>query len=114
MTDRATETLPTLYTPEDVAKLLGRSGWWVREQCRRDRFPHTRAAGAIRFTREQIDEILKILERRPDPSKQGVAAGRSPRRNTLAKGGEVQLRARPPRKERSAAVPDEVSRRRTA
>jgi hypothetical protein len=64
--------LPILYTPEEVGKRLGCSGWWVREQCRRDRFPHTRAAGAIRFTCEQFGEILRILERRPEsPQQQG-------------------------------------------
>lgn len=112
MTDHATEiaeTLPTLYTPEEVSKRLGRSGWWVREQCRRDRFPHTRAGGAIRFTREQFDEILRILERRPESSKQGHTVRRSPNRQTSRDAG-VQLRARPPRKTRPVSTPDDVGR----
>ncbi|GGM65746.1 hypothetical protein GCM10012275_40430 [Longimycelium tulufanense] len=102
--------LPILYSPEEVGKRLGRSGWWVREQCRRDRFPHTRAAGAIRFTSEQFGEILRILERRPEfPQQQGNAIGRRCRQQA-PRTSVVQLRARPPRRARSAPPPDEGSR----
>lgn len=106
----STESLPTLYTPEEVAKRLGRSGWWVREQCRRDRFPHTRAAGAIRFTRDQFGEVLQILERRPETSNQGIAAVRSPNRKAAEGGKVLQLRARPPRRARPVATSDDLGR----
>lgn len=101
--------LPVLFTPEEIAKQLGRSGWWVREQCRRDRFPHTRAGGAIRFTRQQFEELLRILERRPDVEPK---PGRTtPRRNNRRQserehGSSNQLRARPPRTPRPAASSD--------
>lgn len=98
--------LPILYTPEEVGKRLGRSGWWVREQCRRDRFPHTRAAGAIRFTRAQFDGILQILERRPEPGQGGggtAVDGRSYRRaRQPGHAPAVQLQARTPRRMRAS------------
>lgn len=95
--------LPPLHTPEAVGKRFGRSGWWVREQCRRGRFPHTRAAGAIRFTNEQFAEILRILERRPSeaPQQQGSAVGRRAQPKAL-EASVVQLQARPPRRTRNA------------
>lgn len=105
----ANDGLPMLYTPEEIAEQLGRSGWWVREQCRRDRFPHTRAGGAIRFTRRQLEELLQILERRPEAA--GPPDRTAPRRTskkTSVRGlaPTTQLQARPPRKPRTAASSD--------
>lgn len=101
--------LPVLFTPEEIAKQLGRSGWWVREQCRRDRFPHTRAGGAIRFTRQQFEELLQILERRPDvvPTSGRTAPRRSSKKPFARDHApSSQLRARPPRKPRPSSSSD--------
>lgn len=103
MTANAHDGLPVLHTPEEVAKQLGRSGWWVREQCRRERFPHTRAGGAIRFTHQQFEEILQILECRPGAAPQTARPSGGGRRHTskvTARPSTPQLRARPPRKPR--------------
>jgi hypothetical protein len=95
--------LPPTRTPEEIGpSVLGRSGWWVREQCRRGLFPHIRAAGAIRFTDAHVAEIILLLEQRPDQQGQqprGTTARRSAK--PLATGQSVtQLRARPPRRTR--------------
>lgn len=94
--------LPRLHTPEALGKTLGRSGWWVREQCRRGLFPHTRAGGAIRLTDSQVAEILRILERRPDQGQQQGRGATTGRRRTQKQPAEqvVQLRARQPRRSR--------------
>jgi hypothetical protein len=104
--------LPVLYTPEEVGTRLGRSSWWVKDQCRRGRFPCIRAGGAIRFTEEQIIEILVILEQRPgEPAQRhGSTVGR--RRSQTLETSVEQLRARPPR--RTPKVPPPGEGRRTA
>lgn len=101
--------LPDLHTPEAVGKLLGRSGWWVRDQCRRGRFPHTRAAGSIRFTGEQFAEVLRILERRPsgESSEQQARPSSRQARSQAVETPVVQLRARPPRSRTRKASPPE-------
>jgi len=63
-------------SPEQVADLLGTSGWWIREQVRRGRFEHLRVGGArIRLTSEQLEQVLEhaTVARRP------VAAAHMPR-----------------------------------
>lgn len=103
--------LPVLYTPEEVAARLGRSGWWVREQCRRGRFPHTRAAGAVRFTRQQFEELLQILERRPEPAPQTPSTSvRRTSKKSPTRAPVTQLRARPPRSPKPVASNDVTKR----
>lgn len=95
--------LPPTRTPEEIGpSILGRSGWWVREQCRRGLFPHIRAAGAIRFTDAHVAEIIRLLEQRPDQQGQqsrGTAA-RRPVKPPASAQVVTQLRARPPRRAR--------------
>ena len=48
-------------TPEEVAKTLGMSTWWVREQARRGRIPHLRLAkGRIRLLPEHVDALVAL------------------------------------------------------
>jgi len=45
-------------SPEDVAKTLGTSTWWVREQARRGRIPHLLLGkGRIRLLPEHVDAL---------------------------------------------------------
>lgn len=103
--------LQPLHKPEDLAAMLGRSKWWVCEQCRRGRFPFVKAGGSYRFTDQHIEEILAILEQTPAGlSKNGMTRpGRPPRRASPSKptsaSPTVQLRARPPRRQRRAQAP---------
>lgn len=49
-------------SPEDVAKTLGTSTWWVREQARRGRIPHLRLAkGRIRLLPEHVDALVALF-----------------------------------------------------
>jgi helix-turn-helix protein len=52
-------------TPEDVAATLGCSVWWVKKQCREQRFPCMKISGAYRFTHAHLEEIFRLLEQRP-------------------------------------------------
>lgn len=48
-------------SPEEVAKTLGMSTWWVREQARRGRIPHLRLAkGRIRLLPEHVDALVAL------------------------------------------------------
>jgi hypothetical protein len=100
--------LQPLHTPEDLAVMLGRSRWWVCEQCRRGRFPSIKPGGSYRFTDQHVNEILAILEQAPVTTI-GKGKGRtakskraSPARSSGAAPG-VQLKARPPRRRKAAA-----------
>jgi len=49
-------------TPEEVARTLGMSTWWVREQARRGRIPHLRLAkGRIRLLPEHVDALVALV-----------------------------------------------------
>ena len=55
-------------SPEDVARTLGTSAWWVREQARRGRIPHLRLGrGRIRLLPEHVDALVELftVEGRP-------------------------------------------------
>ena len=49
-------------SPEEVAKALGTSTWWVREQARRGRIPHLRLGkGRIRLLPEHVDALVALV-----------------------------------------------------
>ena len=49
-------------SPDDVAKALGTSAWWVREQARRGRIPHLRLGrGRIRLLPEHVDALVALI-----------------------------------------------------
>ncbi|GAA0496509.1 hypothetical protein GCM10010361_72490 [Streptomyces olivaceiscleroticus] len=96
--------LPRLYPASEVAEVLGCSEWWVKEQARRRRIPFIRSGSGYRFTRDHVQEILCILEERPEDTS-APEKGSAPRRRTHAARSApvVQLRARRPRRARGAA-----------
>ena len=64
-------------SPEDVARTLGTSAWWVREQARRGRVPHLRLGkGRIRLLPEHVDALVALftVESRPPAAEQSAAA----------------------------------------
>ncbi|GAB2722223.1 helix-turn-helix domain-containing protein [Kitasatospora kifunensis] len=101
-TDR--EGLPTLFHPADVAKVLGKSEWWVKEQARRGRIPFTKPGRAYRFTEEQIVEIVRMFESRPlvarprGQERPAAPIPQPPERRATLQRTTVQLRARTPRR----------------
>ena len=70
-----------LHSPVEVAKALGCSEWWVKEQARRRRIPFTWIGGSYRFTAEHVREIIRVFEVRPNvdgaPGDGPVAGGSS-------------------------------------
>ena len=95
--------LPTLFQPADVAKALGMSEWWVKEQARRGRIPFTKPGRAYRFTADQVAEIVQLYEARPVvavvPQPPATATGTARKQARDRRPGSVaQLRARTPRR----------------
>ncbi|MFD7085363.1 helix-turn-helix domain-containing protein [Streptomyces sp. NPDC059918] len=100
------DPLPHLYYPADVARALGMSEWWVKEQARNRRIPYTKPGRAYRFTAEQFTEILRLFAE--GPTSAGPSVPRQPRPAPVCVPGAplkapspaptVPLRARPPRR----------------
>lgn len=66
-------TLPTLHTLPDVAKSLGMSERWLRQQIA-DGAEHTRLGQKIRFTDAQVQKLIddKVKSKAP----QSITTGR--------------------------------------
>lgn len=93
------DALVRLLTPTEVARALGCSEWWVKEQARRRRIPFTKTGGAYRFTTEHVYEIIRIFEQRPSQHREPeVTTGRKRRPVVQPVRPVVELRARPPRR----------------
>ncbi|WP_429216492.1 DNA-binding protein [Kitasatospora sp. MAP12-9] len=94
--------MEALYHPAQVALVLGRSEWWVREQARKARIPFCKVGNSYRFTAGHIAEIIALLEVRPQVTGPAQADPRPMRRPRSADIAEPQarLRARPPRRVR--------------
>lgn len=60
--------LPKDYTLEEVAKALGMSPRWVRDQCAKGAV-HNRYGLKIRFTAEQVELLRASKTKRPDAGK---------------------------------------------
>ncbi|MFJ1707849.1 helix-turn-helix domain-containing protein [Kitasatospora sp. NPDC088346] len=91
---------PALFRPADVARVLGKSEWWVKEQARRGRIPFTKPGRAYRFTSEHIAEIVRLYEWRPEPAvaRPPVRAAPAPAAKASLPAPSVRLRARLPRR----------------
>jgi hypothetical protein len=66
-------TLPNLHTLNDVAKSLGMSERWLRQQCK-DGAEHTRLGHKIRFTDEQVAAL--VAKNAAVPVAQSITTGR--------------------------------------
>ncbi|MEU4801199.1 helix-turn-helix domain-containing protein [Actinosynnema sp. NPDC023587] len=106
---RMTKTTPAgdvcLYRPREVAKQLGCSEWWVKEQARNRRIPYAWIGGRYLFTADHVAAIVTIFEQRPPESAgAGVAdSGNSRDSRTAARRSTApvaRLRARTPRRAR--------------
>ncbi|MFJ7909818.1 DNA-binding protein [Kitasatospora sp. NPDC096204] len=100
--DRA--ALPALFHPADIAKAIGMSEWWVKEQARRGRIPFTKPGRAYRFTADQFAEIVRMYEVRPAAAAApqtkvvAVAVLKKPDRDPQLSRPTTRLRARMPRR----------------
>jgi len=95
---------PVLHLPAEVARMLRCSEWWVKEQARKRRIPFSWIGGSYRFTDAHVAEIIARFEVQPEDASAAVPAPRQAARRTGdADGGTViQLRARTPRRTRTA------------
>ncbi len=61
MTDHIELDAAATASPEQVAALLGTSGWCVREQVRLGRFEHLRVGGRrVRFTARRVERLVEL------------------------------------------------------
>jgi hypothetical protein len=86
-----------LHRPADVAKTLGCSEWWTKEQARKRRIPYTWIGGSYRFTDQHITEVIYLFEQRPDTEKPGAPAA-TRRRTQPTDAPRAVLHARTPRR----------------
>jgi hypothetical protein len=67
----------------EVAARIGKTEWWVRRHAHE--LPHHRFGRTYQFTAEDIAEIMKLHEHRPDTTEAHPAGprpiGRGPRRS---------------------------------
>jgi hypothetical protein len=59
-----------VYSPAEVARMIGTSEWWVREQMRRRRVPHLRlGARHYALRAEDIPALLEVfaVDAEPEP-----------------------------------------------
>lgn len=109
-------SLPRLHRPEEIAKALGCSTWWVKDRARRGLIPHTRVGRAYRFTAAHLAEIIRLHEERPVRSADNPVAGPEPTTPHRVRARASQpprpakattpgrLRARPPRRTQYKSV----------
>ncbi|MGZ6838720.1 MAG: helix-turn-helix domain-containing protein [Blastococcus sp.] len=58
-------TDPILYTPAEAAALLQVPTNWLREHVTAGAVPHRRIGRYVRFTREDLDQIVEQTARKP-------------------------------------------------
>jgi hypothetical protein len=56
------ETLPKLYTAEQVAEAIGETEGYVKRKCQRHEWPHRRGArGVHKFTADDFAQIVELI-----------------------------------------------------
>ena len=54
-------TLEPMATDTELAAALGRSRWFVQNNCRLGNWPHTRVGKVYRFDAEQVESIRALM-----------------------------------------------------
>jgi hypothetical protein len=100
-----------LYRPADIAKVLGCSEWWIREQARRRRIPFSWIGGSYRFTDDHLTEIIRLFEVRPAEVAPPLSESPASPRTRVARPTQqaARLRARTPRRALGAAPPSSTA-----
>lgn len=93
-----TET-PVSYDADKAGEIIGQTANWMKTQARAGKIPFTRVGRGMRWTPQQLSEILRAGEQRPRP----VLAARTPARHRTAEGAVTVLQAKQPRRNRGAA-----------
>lgn len=90
---------PVSYDAEKAGEIIGQSANWMKVHARRGDIPYTRVGRIMRWTPQQIAEILRNGAQKPRP----VLVPRTPARRRAADAGASALQARTPRRKRDAA-----------
>jgi excisionase family DNA binding protein len=95
-------------TPDEVAKTLGMSTWWVREQARRGRIPHLRLAkGRTRLLPEHVDALVALVTVQGSAADEAPAAAASSDLSALAPTAKsLRAHRRRPHVEGDPQLPD--------
>jgi hypothetical protein len=96
-------TMPMLYRPAEVAKMLRCSEWWVKEQARNRRIPFSWIGGSYRFTDEHVAEIVRLSEVSPTHAASTLDETADPRKELKRNPPKKRLTARTPRRAVKAA-----------
>jgi hypothetical protein len=102
-------TEPIFYRPQDVARILKCSEWWVKEQARRRRIPFCWIGASYRFTPAHLSEIARLFEHKATPAEVvSIEVPRARRKRSHQEPAEdtVQLTARVPPRARRTQGPD--------
>jgi hypothetical protein len=90
---------PVSYDAEKAGEFIGQSANWMKTQARAGKIPFTRVGRQMRWTPQQISEILRAGEQKP----RAVLVSRPPARRRAAADGPAVLQARPQRRSKGAA-----------
>lgn len=60
-------------TDDELAERIGKSKWFVQEQCKAKHWPHLRIGKSYRFTAAHVDAIEALLEVKVDATAPAVA-----------------------------------------
>lgn len=90
---------PVSYDAKKAGDFIGQTANWMKTQARAGKIPFTRIGRQMRWTPQQIAEILRAGEQKPQP----VLASRPPARRRAGAGDPAVLQARPQQRKRGAA-----------
>jgi hypothetical protein len=89
---------PVTYDAAKAGEMVGQSANWMKTQARAGRIPYTRIGRSMRWTPQQVAEIIRAGEKKPETRPALVA--RTPRRKMA--GGVPALQAKTPRRRKAA------------
>ena len=90
---------PVSYDAKEAGGIIGQSANWMKTQARAGKIPFTRVGRQMRWTPQQLAEILRAGEQKP----RLALAPKPPARRRAAADGPAALQARPQRRKQGAA-----------
>ncbi len=90
---------PVSYDAAQAGDLIGQTENWMKTHARAGKIPFTRVGRQLRWTPQQLSEILRAGEQKP----RLTLAARPPARRLAAVDSAAGLQARPQRRKSGAA-----------
>lgn len=98
--------IPKMHTPAEAALLTRCTENWLRDKVRARAIPHHRPGGRIRFTDDDVEEIIRLTARPATAplaaSDAAAGSSRKPRSGSQPEKAPL-LESRPPRRKGKAA-----------